>query len=117
IKAVHSLCNGGILVELESESLASWLQDSIGRALLEEQFDTTVLFCKYTFALVLLYLPIQMQIEHEGFLRKIKNKNNLPANSLATIRWIKPPLHRTQEQRKAFAILQVIEAPIANDIL
>lgn len=117
IKAVLSLRNGGIIIELESERLASWMRDPTGRALFEAQFDTEVSFRKRTFALVLEYLPIQLQIEQEEFLRNVENENNLPDHSLATARWIKPPTRRTQQQRKAFALLQVIEAPIANDIL
>ncbi|KAG2338747.1 hypothetical protein BDR05DRAFT_840228, partial [Suillus weaverae] len=101
VKSVHALRNGGVIVEMESESLASWLRDSVGRALLESQFDTAVSFRKHTSALVLQYLPIQMQIENDRFLRRVEEENNLPANSLATIRWIKPPLRRTPGQQKA----------------
>ncbi|KAG2061007.1 hypothetical protein BDR06DRAFT_1049074 [Suillus hirtellus] len=117
VKAVHALCNGGVIVELENEELAFWLCDLVGRTLLEGQFDTAVSFCKRTYTLVLEYLPIQLQIENDEFLRHIEHKNDLPTNSLASVRWIKPPTRRMQEQRKAFALLQVIKAPTANNIL
>jgi hypothetical protein len=117
IKSMQALCNGGIIVELDNEHLASWLQDSTGRSLMEGQFDTAVSFFKRTFTLVLEYLPIQLQIENDGFLQHVENKNNLPADSLATIRWIKSPNHRTQEQQKAFAMLHVTKAAVANNIL
>lgn len=58
-----------------------------------------------------------MQLEQDGFLRNIEQENHLPTDSLASIRWIKPPLRRTQTQRKAFAVLQVSMASHANDIL
>jgi hypothetical protein len=102
---------------MENENLASWLRGPIGRTSLESQFDTTVSFRKRTYPIVIEYLPIQMQIENESFLRNVENGNNLPMNSLATIRWIKPPLHRKNDQRKAFALLQVIEVETANNIL
>ncbi|KAG0692993.1 hypothetical protein DFH29DRAFT_1007803 [Suillus ampliporus] len=35
IKAVYALHNGGIIVELENENLAAWLQGPIGRTLME----------------------------------------------------------------------------------
>ncbi|KAG2740247.1 hypothetical protein P692DRAFT_20753706, partial [Suillus brevipes Sb2] len=41
IRAVTPLRNGGIIVELDSEELATWLRDPTGRALLEEQFEST----------------------------------------------------------------------------
>ncbi|KAG2051096.1 hypothetical protein BDR06DRAFT_860272, partial [Suillus hirtellus] len=94
-----------------------WLRDSVGRTLLEGQFDTAVSFRKCTYTLVLEYLPIQLQIENDGFLQHVENENGLPINSLANIRWIKPPTRQTQEQWKAFALLQVIEASTANNIL
>jgi hypothetical protein len=68
IKSVQALHNGGIIVKLDNKNLASWLRDSTGRSLMEGQFDTAVLFCKHTFTLVLEYLPIQLQIENDGFL-------------------------------------------------
>ncbi|KAG1866693.1 hypothetical protein F4604DRAFT_1927966 [Suillus subluteus] len=117
IRSVTSLCNGGIVIELETEWLAAWLGSTTGRALLEGQFDSTVSFRIRTFSIVLEYLSIHMQIEQEGFLRKIEQENQLPSNTLTSIRWIKPPLRRTQEQWKAFALLQVSMAPTTNNIL
>jgi hypothetical protein len=110
IKLVHTLRNGGIIVKLDNERLASWLWDPVGRTLMEG-------FHKHTFALVLEYLPIQLQIENEGFLQAVKDENDLPANSLAIIRRIKSLNHRTQEQHKAFVILHITGATIANNIL
>ncbi|KAG1732024.1 uncharacterized protein EDB91DRAFT_1058349 [Suillus paluster] len=92
IKAVLALQNGGIIVELENEDLATWLRGTAGRALLEGQFDSAVSFCTRTFPIVLEYLPIQLQIESDGFLHKIEHDNQLSKNVLVAIRWIKPPL-------------------------
>lgn len=117
IKSVASLRNGGIVVELETESLASWLGSIEGRALLEGQFGPSVSFRNRTYPIVLEYLPIHMQLEQNDFLRKIEQENHLPTDSLSSIRWIKPPLRRSQAQRKAFALLQVSTASSANDIL
>lgn len=117
IRSVASLRNGGVVIELESERLALWLGSAEGRALLEGQFDSAVLFRNRTFPLVLEYLPIHMQLEQPEFLRKIEQENHLPSDVLVSIRWIKPPLRRSQAQRKAFALLQVSTASCANDIL
>jgi hypothetical protein len=58
-----------------------------------------------------------MQIEQDGFLRQVEQENQLPANSLASIRWIKSPIRRSKEQSKAFALLHVSETTTANNIL
>ncbi|KAG1809791.1 uncharacterized protein HD556DRAFT_1223821, partial [Suillus plorans] len=101
IKAVTVLRNGAIIIELDSEPLASWLRDPTGRTLFEGQFDATVSFRFRTYALVLEYLPIQLQLGDEQFLHRIEDENQLPTDSLTSIRWIKPPIRRTQQQRKA----------------
>jgi hypothetical protein len=117
IKAITALRNGGVIVELESEDLAAWLRTPEAKARLEGQFDSTVSFRTRTYTLVLEYLPIHLQIYDENFLDGITNENQLPPDSLTSIRWIKPPTRRSQEQRKAFALLQVADAPTANNIL
>ncbi|KAG2354434.1 hypothetical protein BDR07DRAFT_1204904, partial [Suillus spraguei] len=98
IRSVMTLCNGGIIVELETERLASWLNNPSGRSTLESHLDITVSFRQHNFSLILEYLPIQMQIEHTNFLCNIENENQLPANTLTSIRWIKPPMKRSSEQ-------------------
>jgi chaperonin cofactor prefoldin len=96
IRSVASLWNGGIIIELDSECLALWLGGIEGRALLEGQFDSAVLFRNRTFPLVLEYLPIHMQLEQPDFLCKIEHENHLPSNTLSSIRRIKPPLRCSQ---------------------
>ncbi|KAG1785101.1 uncharacterized protein HD556DRAFT_1215832, partial [Suillus plorans] len=89
VRAVTTMRNGGVIVELDSEELAEWLRGPSGRTLLEEQFESTILFRSRTFALVLEYLSIRLQIEYIDFLRHVEAENNLPAGSLTSIRWIK----------------------------
>lgn len=117
VKTVTTLRNGGIIVELDSDTLATWLRDPANRTLLENQFDSAVSFRSRTFALVLEYLPIHLQISDGQFLRRLEEENTLLPDSLASIRWIKPPIRRSPQQRKAFALLQVAEACTANSLL
>ncbi|KAG2739062.1 hypothetical protein P692DRAFT_20756824, partial [Suillus brevipes Sb2] len=90
IRAVSVLKNGGIIAELESESLASWLNNPPGKTALESHLDIDVSFRYRSYPIVLEYLPVKLQIEHEDFLRQIEKENELPPLSLASIRWIKP---------------------------
>ncbi|KAG2047227.1 hypothetical protein BDR06DRAFT_897842, partial [Suillus hirtellus] len=117
IRAVTPIRNRGIIVELDSEELATWLQEPTGRALLEEQFESTISFRSRTFALVLEYLPIRLQLDDTSLLRRVETENSLPADSLSSIRWIKPVARRFVEQWKAFALLHVADAFTANNIL
>lgn len=117
IRAVMALRNGGIVVEMETESLAMWLNSPSGRAALEGSLDSPVSFRNRTYPIVIEYLPIQLQIEKDDFLRGVEQDNNLSEGALSSIRWIKPPLKRSAEQRKAFALVQVANIQTANDIL
>jgi hypothetical protein len=58
-----------------------------------------------------------MQIEQAEFARQIEQENQLPANSITSIHWIKSPIRRTKEQRKAFALLHISDTTMANNIL
>lgn len=117
IRLVMVLRNGGLVAELESESLAKWLNNPSGRDALENHLNLTVSLRQRLFSLVLEYLPIQTQIEQNDFLRRVEHENQLPANTLASIRWIKPPMKRSSAQRKVFALLQITDVQTANDII
>lgn len=98
VRAVSVLRNGGVAAELNTEELATWLRSPTGRALLEGQFESTVSFRSRTFAIVLEYLPIRLQLDDAEFLRHVETENSLPTDSLTSIRWIKPPARRSSEQ-------------------
>lgn len=63
------------------------------------------------------YLSIHLQLDDTNFLHQVEAENDLPADSLTSIRWIKPLARRSSEQRKAFTLLQVADAFTANNIL
>ncbi|KAJ8591730.1 hypothetical protein M405DRAFT_711533, partial [Rhizopogon salebrosus TDB-379] len=117
LRAVTVLHGGGIIVEMETESLASWCRSPNGRTAFEEHLESTASLSNRTFPIVLQYLPIQTKIEQAGFLRLVEKENSLPEHTLTALRWIKPPQRRSKEQQKAFAILHVADAQMANDIL
>ncbi|KAG2053913.1 hypothetical protein BDR06DRAFT_1008279 [Suillus hirtellus] len=53
ICSIMTLHNGGIIVELETESLAKWLNNQLGRSALENHLDISVSFCQHQYPLVL----------------------------------------------------------------
>ncbi|KAG2048696.1 hypothetical protein BDR06DRAFT_895004, partial [Suillus hirtellus] len=117
IRSVSTLRNGGIIVELENETLASWFNSPNGKAAIESQLDTSVSFRQHLYTLVLEYLPTITQIDRDGFLRDIEQENYLPDATLASIRWIKPAQKRSAGQRKAFALLLVSDIHVTNNII
>ncbi|KAG2045458.1 hypothetical protein BDR06DRAFT_1059842 [Suillus hirtellus] len=117
VHAVQRLCNGGLIVELDNEQLAGWLKGPTGRMLLESQLDSPACIRDRTYSIVIQFLLITYKIERDDFPRHIEAENHLPPNSIASIRWIKPPQCRTREQCTAFALLQVKDVETTNNIL
>lgn len=117
VRAIQRLHNGGLIIELDSENLANWLRSPVGRLALESHLDSTAYIRDRTYAIVAQYLPIALDVTREDFPRLIERDNHLPPNSIASIRWIKPPQRRSPEQCFVFALMQVKDAATANDLL
>ncbi|KAG2050493.1 hypothetical protein BDR06DRAFT_866485, partial [Suillus hirtellus] len=117
VKAITILRNGGLIAEMESESLASWLNTMEGKTALVSNLDISVSFRHRTYPIVLEYLPVQLQLDDAGFPTQVEQENNLPPDTIASIRWIKPPTKRSAEQRKAFALMHITDIHLANNIL
>ncbi|KAG2757193.1 hypothetical protein P692DRAFT_201673798, partial [Suillus brevipes Sb2] len=101
VRSVTTFRNGGLLVELDNEALATWIRKPINSKALTSKLGPTVSFRSSAFPIVIEYLPIRIQIENEQFLRTTEKENDLPENSLINIKWIKPVNRRTQVQQKA----------------
>jgi hypothetical protein len=117
VKMVLPLRNGGLIIEFNNEHLVKWLRDTEDKTLLTEYLGPSTSIHKQTYPIVAQYLPINLPIEDETLLHKIEKDNNLPNKSIESMRWIKPPQHRSNEQRKAFAMIQLRDAHMANSIL
>jgi hypothetical protein len=117
IRSITALHNGSFIIELETESLASWLRETTSKEALIAHFGNTVSFRTRTYPIVAEYLPIQLQIQDDAFLRSVEQDNNLPTNSIVSTRWIKPPQRRSATQRRAFALIHIADPHTANLIL
>ncbi|KAG2032057.1 hypothetical protein BDR03DRAFT_874703, partial [Suillus americanus] len=117
VKMVLPLHNGGLIVEFDNEHLAKWLCGAEGKALLTKQLGPATFICEQTFPIVAQYLPINLPLDDRNLLCKIEKDNNLLDSSIASMRWIKPPQRRSNEQRKAFAMIHFRDAHMANSIL
>jgi hypothetical protein len=84
---------------------------------LVSNLDISVLFRHHTYLIVLEYLPVQLQLDNTGFPTQVEQENNLPPDTIASIRWIKPLMKQSVEQRKAFTLMHITDIHIANNIL
>ncbi|KAG1807041.1 uncharacterized protein BJ212DRAFT_1282645 [Suillus subaureus] len=114
---VLPLHNGGLIIEFNNELLAKWLQGTEGKTLLMEQLGPMTCIQKQTFPIVGQYLPINLPLSNVDLLHRIKKNNNLPDETTAFMHWIKPPQCQSNEQRKAFTMIHLRDAHMANSIL
>ncbi|KAG1773717.1 hypothetical protein EV702DRAFT_1048108 [Suillus placidus] len=98
VRSVLTLNSGAIIIEFDTEELATWLRSPAGCHTFEECLGPAASLRECTFGIVLQYLPIMLKIDHEDFLHQCKEENTLPAHSLHSIRWIKPPQRHSKEQ-------------------
>ncbi|KAG2739628.1 hypothetical protein P692DRAFT_201652946, partial [Suillus brevipes Sb2] len=101
IKALLQLRNGGIIIELDSEETMARLRDNATRKKFLHALNYSVTFKDRTYTLVAQYVPTNLLVERPGLLRLVEGKNHLADNSLATMRWIKPPNKRPPGQMMA----------------
>ncbi|KAG1817163.1 uncharacterized protein BJ212DRAFT_1480392 [Suillus subaureus] len=106
IIALLQLCNGGLIMELDSEETVLRLQDSTTRKKLIQALEFSVTFKDRTYTLVAQFIPINLLIEQPSLLHLVEGKNRLDDNLLASMRWIKPLHKRPPSQTMAFALLQ-----------
>ncbi|KAG2365839.1 hypothetical protein BDR07DRAFT_1480884 [Suillus spraguei] len=63
VQAVQHLCNGGLIINLDSEQLASWLKGPTGCMLLETHLDLMMCIRDRTYAIVIQFLLITYEIK------------------------------------------------------
>ncbi|KAG1764851.1 hypothetical protein EDD22DRAFT_766551, partial [Suillus occidentalis] len=117
IKALLQLRNGGIITELDSEETVTQLRHPTARKAFLQALNFSVTLKDRTYTLVAQYVPVNLLIERPGLLRLIEGKNHLEDDSLASMRWIKPPHKRSPTQTMAFATIQVNDANTANKLI
>jgi len=117
IRCVHAYPNGSITIEMDNENIATWFRTAPIRTELTNQLGHPITLCDHSYSVILQYLPTYLQIEREGFLRAVEEENGIDTHSLNSIRWIKLLNRRSNEQCKAFALLQVTDIILANNII
>ncbi|KAG1743987.1 uncharacterized protein EDB91DRAFT_1050846, partial [Suillus paluster] len=99
------LCNGGIIPELDSKESVLRLRHKTTWTAFLKVLDFSVTFKDRTYTLIAQYVPVNILIEQPGIFCLVENKNRLKNNSLASMRWIKPPHKQSPTQMMVFALL------------
>ncbi|KIK81437.1 hypothetical protein PAXRUDRAFT_35874 [Paxillus rubicundulus Ve08.2h10] len=90
IKAITKLKSGGLILELNSMSLAKWLRKEGNCKHFLNALETPVEMKYHTYTVIVPFIPISTPIEDTNWRRALEMENNLTENSVILTKWIKP---------------------------
>src|SRR6266481_2220539 len=89
VKAMTKLCNGGILLELNSDEAAEWFADPEARKAFLSHLQGTATIKPRHYNVVVQFIPLTFRPNRDLDLREIKEVNKLDEGELAKAKWIK----------------------------
>ena len=111
------LGNGGMLLEMNSEAVASWLSAPATWAPFLGHFAPDATVREHAFSLVVQFVPLYFKLEKDPEIHQVEEDNGLPAGLLLHAHWIKPAYQRAHDQTCGHVILIASAADVANNIL
>ena len=115
--SAHQLGNGGVLLEMNGEAVASWLSTPATQALFLGCFAPDATVRERAFSLVVQFVPLYFKPEKDQEIHQVEEDNGLPASSLLCACWIKPAYRRACDQTCGHVILVASAAEVTNKIL
>jgi hypothetical protein len=117
IKAITRLKNGGILMELDSEEAAEWIQSDKIRETFQSHLHKSTSIKPRLYHAIVQFVPLTLRPENPTDLRKIEESNDLEAGTITKARWIKPISRRKPSQTCGHLICSFSTAKSANETL
>ncbi|KLO17455.1 hypothetical protein SCHPADRAFT_803297, partial [Schizopora paradoxa] len=96
---------------------ASWLSSSDVIAFFLQELGSSVCLRPRAFQVIAEHLPAYLNVSSTEALRQIEQESLLPANTIRSVRWIKPVSRRSASQQTAFAIATFASPEEANDVI
>ena len=115
--SMRQLDNGGVLLEMDSESAARWLNVPVTQASFLNQFAPNASFKEQAFPIVVQFVPLHFKPDKALEIHQVEKDNGLPDGSLLRAHWIKPAHRRARDQTCGHIILVASAADTANKIL
>ena len=117
VVSARRLNNGGILLEMNSDTAAGWINSPDNRASFLGQFAPDATVKERAFSLVVQFVPLHFRPDRDSDVRQIEEDNGLPSGAVLRARWIKPPHRRALDQTCGHAIFVVSKPEVANKVL
>ena len=112
---VTKLRKGGFTILFKNKEVVQWLQDpgAENEFTTEVSRDAVVVKCSYS--ILVPRIPLTFDPANEDHLREIEECNDMPADTIAKARWIKPVNRRALGQRAAHAIFTLRDITLTNE--
>ena len=107
----------GILIEVDSDSLAKWLTNKINRALFCMRLGKGVTFRSKTYNVIAFNTPLNIDPENQAHREEVNEANQLEENTISAIQWAKPTTRRAPQQQTAHMIVSFIDPEAANRVI
>lgn len=114
IRSLTKQKDGNTLVEVDSDIAAKWYANAINRVELCTTLGEDVTFKTRTFNVLALNSPLNIEPEEQKHLDEIHEVNDLENNTISAIRWAKPIVRRSSQQRSAHLALTFTNPTAAN---
>jgi hypothetical protein len=115
--SARRLINGGILLELDSEEAARWINTAQNRLKFTAAFAPNARVKARLYPLVLQFIPLHFDPNQDAEIRNIENTNGLPRGSIDHARWLKPTHRRSPTQICGHALVTFTGPEVANKAL
>ncbi|KIM57175.1 hypothetical protein SCLCIDRAFT_74650, partial [Scleroderma citrinum Foug A] len=112
--SVRKTAHGSLLYKVNSEETVTWLRSTKGQQAFAAKFSTEVSLASKPFSVITEYVPVRLAIDNPNTLREMERENDLPVNTIHSIRWIKPLKRRAPNQRTAHMIIDFFRPAEAN---
>ena len=109
---VKKLANGGIVFDLATNEINEWIQTNKKEFI--NKFSTAAIMKDHTVSIIVEYIPTNHTPDALAELRRIKRNSQLPANTLASTRWVKLLQRRSPGQTTAHIIAKFSSIKAAN---
>ena len=114
IRLVTLQKNKGVLVEMENNEALKWISKTENLLTFRIEIRPDVVVRPRPHTVIAFNVPLTFEPENHRHKGKLCEVNNIEQGKITTIRWAKPPIHRSPEQKTAHAFLTFTDAPTAN---
>ena len=114
IRLVTNLGNRGTLIEMENDHALNWLKKTENSFAFRVEIGPDVMVKQRTHPIIAFNTPLTFDPGNPDHIAEFREVNNVDQDTNLTLRWLKPPLRRTQEQKTAHLLLTFTEATGAN---